>query len=407
MMMIKRMTFVTLLVVLLAGLGSTTARATGLCVHPTGAGGCFTSIQAAVDAANDGDRISIRKGKYIEQITISDKDLTLVGQSGVVVEATAGMQDTLSAVGGTEGRPIILVTEAEVTLRNLTVDGVNSAEENAFLAGIIFVNAGGVIRDNLVRNIGFGEPRLPIVNGQPSYQGNGIVVANQAATPRTVTIEKNRIVSFNSVGITVFAETDPNNPAVSTLTAHILDNVVIAQGANDVIDQWGIFLGGYNFADPQSSVTGTIKGNQVRDQLTLYPHPLPGVGIFTLYTYNVEIANNMIENANVAVAAQLAYNASIAGNRIKGPQQAGLGSSGLILSGSDTAVNKNLFKKLDLGIMLLVDDPLFGSATNTAMDENRFDKVALDILTGIISFENLTANADTAKLQTQPIFGPR
>lgn len=406
-MIIKRMMFVTLLVVLLAGLGSTTAQATGLCVHPTGAGGCFTSIQAAVDAANDGDRISIRKEKYTEQVTISDKDLTLVGQPGAVIEAPAGMQDTLSAVGGTEGRPIILVTEAEVTLRNLTVDGVNSAEENAFLAGIIFVNAGGVIRDNLVRNIGFGEPRLPIVNGQPSYQGNGIVVVNQAATPRTVTIEKNRIASFNSVGITVFAETDPNNPAVSTLTAHILNNVVIAQGANDVIDQWGIFLGGYNFADPQSSVTGTIKGNQVRDQLTLSPHPLPGVGIFTLYTHNVEIANNMIENANVGVAAQLAYNANIAGNRIKGPQQAGLGSSGLILSGSDTAVNKNLFKKLDLGIMLLVDDPLFGSATNTALDENRFDKVALDVLTGIISFENLTANADTAKLQPQPIFGPR
>ena len=115
----------------------------------------------------------------MEQVTITDKDLTLIGQSGAVIEAPPDMQDTLPAVGGAEGRPIILVTEAEVTLRNLTIDGVNSAEANPFLDGIVFVNAGGVIRNNLVRNIGFGEPTLPIIDGFPTYQGNGIIVANQ------------------------------------------------------------------------------------------------------------------------------------------------------------------------------------------------------------------------------------
>jgi hypothetical protein len=386
------------------GLGNTTAQAIGICVHPTGAGKCFTSIQAAVDAAKDGDHISIRAGKYIEQITISDKDLTLIGQSGVVIEAPAKMQDTLSAVGGAEGRPIILVTESEVTLYNLTVDGANSAEKNAFLSGITFVNAGGMIRNNLVRNMGFGKPQLPIIEEQPSYQGEGIVVANQAATPRTVTIKGNRVINFNSIGITVFAVADPNNPAVSTLTANVVDNVVIAQGSNDVIDQWGIFLGGYNFADPQSSVTGTIKNNQISNQLTLSPHPLPGIGIVTLYTYNVEIANNMIENANVGIAANLAFSARITDNRMSGPRQEGLGSTGLMLSGSDTTVNENRFKRLDLGIMLLVDDPIFGSAINTAMDSNQFEKVSMDILTGSVSFESLKASA---KSQSQPIFGPR
>jgi pectin methylesterase-like acyl-CoA thioesterase len=119
-MKIKRLALITLLLLGMAGLRNTVAQAAGLCVHPAGAGNCFTTIQAAVDAANDGDRISIRSGKYVEQVTITGKDLTLIGQSNAVIEAPLNMQDTLSAVGGIEGRPIILVTEAEVTIRNLT-----------------------------------------------------------------------------------------------------------------------------------------------------------------------------------------------------------------------------------------------------------------------------------------------
>jgi hypothetical protein len=185
----------------------------------------------------------------------------------------------------------------------------------------------------------------------------------------------------------------------------VLDNVVTALGPNGVIDQWGIFLGGYNFADPQSSVTGTIKGNRVSDQLTVSPHPLPGVGIVTLFTYNVQIADNVIENANISIAANLAFSSFIADNQLNGPQPAVPGSTGLLLSGSDTAVNENRFKKLDLGIFLFVEDPSFGSALNTAMDENRFENVGVDVLTGPGSTSALMLTSST--LPTQPKFGPR
>ena len=407
-MTFKRLALITLLLLGVAGWGNKVAQAAGICVHPAGAGNCFTSIQAAVDAANDGDHISIRAGKYVEQVSIFYKDVTLIGQSGAVIEAPQGMQDTLSPVGGAEGRPIILVTESEVTIRNLTIDGVNSAEANPFLDGIVFVNADGVISNNLVRNMGFGEPTLPIVDGFPTYQGNGIIVANQSATPRTVTIAENQVINFNSVGITVFAETDPANPAISTLTAHVLDNEVTALGPNGVIDQWGIFLGGYNFADPQTSVTGTIKGNRVSDQLTVSPHPIPGVGIVTLFTYNVQIADNVVENSNVSIAANLALSSFIADNQFSGPQPAVPGSTGLLLSGSDNAVSENRFKKLDLGIFLFVEDPSFGSALNTALDENRFDNVGMDVLTGAGSSGSLMLTSSTLDtVETQPKFGPR
>ena len=403
-MLIKRLAVVTLLLLAITGVVTSVAEAAGLCVHPTGAGKCYSSIQAAVDAAKDGDRIVIRAGTYVEQISIIDKDLTLIGQPGLVIQAPHAMQDTLSAVAGVEGRPIILVAGADVTLRNLTVDGMNSAGDNPFLDGITFVSAGGVIRDNLIRNIGFGEPRLPILDGGPSYQGNGIVVGNQMATPRTIVIADNRVTNFNSVGITVFAETDPANPAQSTLTAQISDNVVITQGANDVIDQWGIFLGGYNFAEPHFSVTGTIKNNKVQDTLTTAPQTLPGIGIVTLFTHDVEMAENSVENANMGVAANLAFSARIMDNRILGPKEAG--STGLILSGSDTAVSENHFKRLDLGLLLMVDDPGFGSALHTTLDENHFENVGTDLMTGSVTPAALAA-ATREAASGAARFGPR
>jgi hypothetical protein len=58
------------------------------------------------------------------------------------------------------------------------------------------------------------------------------------------------------------------------------------------------------------------------------------------------------------------------------------GSSGLLISGTDSYVSENRFKKLDTGILLFVEDPELGSALNTVMDENRFDHVAMDIMTG-------------------------
>lgn len=404
MMKIGRLVLVALWLLTMAGLGTSTAQAAGICVHPSGAGKCFSSIQAAVDAANDGERISIRPGKYVEQISILGKNLTLVGQSGVVIQAPHGMQDTLSAVGGVEGRPIILVAGADVTLRNLTIDGANSAAENPFLDGITFVSAGGVIRENLIRNVGFGAPTLPLTEGGPSYQGNGIVVANLDAAPRSILISDNRLVRFNSVGITVFAETDPANPAVSTLNADILNNVVVAQGPNNVIDQWGIFLGGYNFADPQSSVTGAIRGNKISDALTTSPENLPGVGIVTLFTHDVEVSDNTIENVNVGHAANLAFTGQIHNNLVTG-RQVGIGSTGFVISGSDTTVTENRFKKLDVGILLMVDDANFGSAVNTSLHENQFDHVGLDLLTGAAPAPAVTLSAKA--ILAAPRFGPR
>jgi hypothetical protein len=372
-----------LILIVLIGTGNSVAYASSLCVHPTGAGRCFTSIQAAVDAADNGDRIIIRAGKYVEQVTISGKNLTLNGRPGAIIQAPAEMEDTLSPIFGFPGRPILLVTDAEVSIRDLIINGANSAENNPFLQGITFLNAGGIIRGNVVKDVGFGEPRLPLdENGEPVYQGDAIVVINFLATPRTVEITENWITNFNNNGILVDAEADLNDPFAATLTAHVTNNVVVASGPTEAIDQWGIFIGGFGFADPQSSVTGTISGNRLRDLVTVGAHPLPSIGIVMFNPANLEVSNNTMENVNIGLAANQVVGAQITRNQITGPGPDVFGSSGLLISGTDSYVFENRFKKLDMGILLFVEDPELGSALNTVMDENRFDHVGMDIMTG-------------------------
>lgn len=378
----KRITVLAIFLLVLSGLGNTAAYAASLCVQPAGAGRCFTSIQAAVDAAEDGDRIIIRSGTYVEQVAVAGKDITLVGRSGAVIQAPDEMKDVLTPIFGFPGRPILLVTDAEVTVRGLTIDGANSAASNAFLQGIVFLNAGGVIRDNLVQDVGFGEPRLPLdENGQPVYQGDAIVAINFLATHRTVTIAENRVVNFNNNGILVDAEADFKDPAFANLTVDIANNTVVGSGANDVIDQWGIFIGSFGFADPRFSITGTVRGNRVRDLLTVGGFPLPGVGVVMFSPFQLEVGHNMVQNVNIGLAANQVVGTRIAHNQVLGPGAEVFGSSGLLISGSNSNVEENRFRKLDTGVLLFVDDPQLGSALSTTLDDNHFDNVAMDIMT--------------------------
>lgn len=95
------------------GLTAAPAGAATLCV---GSGpGCFAGIQAAVDAAQDGDTIHIRPGTFAGGVTI-DKSVTIVG---------AGSRSTTIAGGG----PVLTIFREEnpaglaVTIRDVTVTG--------------------------------------------------------------------------------------------------------------------------------------------------------------------------------------------------------------------------------------------------------------------------------------------
>jgi hypothetical protein len=116
----------------------------------------------------------------------------------------------------------------------------------------------------------------------------------------------------------------------------------------------------------------------------------------------VEIANNVIENVNIGLAGHQAFGAQIAGNYLTGPRQQVFGSTGIILSGSDDRVTENRFRKLESGIMLLVEDPMFGSTLNTVLSQNRFEQVGAEVLTGPGASFAMMAARDTETATPSP-----
>src|SRR6185369_602428 len=94
-----------------------TTHAATLCVNPGGTGGCFSSIQAAVNATANGDLINVAGGTYAENVLIpASRRLTIQGAgAGVTVvdgggsAATVDVQDrgnlTLAGVTLTNGTP--------------------------------------------------------------------------------------------------------------------------------------------------------------------------------------------------------------------------------------------------------------------------------------------------------------
>ncbi|MEW5985294.1 MAG: right-handed parallel beta-helix repeat-containing protein [Chloroflexota bacterium] len=135
-----------------------------LCVRPDGLGGCYTTIQAAVDAATDGDTILIAAGAYTETISY-DKDLTVIGgwqPAGWVLTETivyGDSGDCVLSVANTAGR-LELVTlvggnETGLCATNVfsfTVSQVTATDNSASGASIV---AGGdvtVVKSTFLNN---------------------------------------------------------------------------------------------------------------------------------------------------------------------------------------------------------------------------------------------------------------
>jgi hypothetical protein len=80
------------------------------CVNPGGTGGCFASVQDAIDSAPKGAVISIAAGTYIGTVVVA-RSLTLQG----AVRATTILD------GGAAGSVVTVQPRTRVTIQNLTI----------------------------------------------------------------------------------------------------------------------------------------------------------------------------------------------------------------------------------------------------------------------------------------------
>jgi pectin methylesterase-like acyl-CoA thioesterase len=107
-------------------LGATPAASEILCVNPGGTGGCFASIQAAVDAAGFGDTIEIAAGTYNETVLVTGPTkLSIRGAGATATVIDAGGGDGISAEYQSRAR----LSVSDLTVKN-AVYGISTNQRN-------------------------------------------------------------------------------------------------------------------------------------------------------------------------------------------------------------------------------------------------------------------------------------
>jgi pectin methylesterase-like acyl-CoA thioesterase len=103
-------------------------------IRTVGTGGDFQTIQAAINAATNGDTIEIAAGTYREQVTVNGKDITLhgAGSGQTIIEAPDANLLVSNASDPNATRPtkyavVTIKGDADVTIEGVTVDGRDQA----------------------------------------------------------------------------------------------------------------------------------------------------------------------------------------------------------------------------------------------------------------------------------------
>lgn len=104
----------------------------------------FATIQAALDAAADGDEILVQPGVYVETIDFLGKDVAVIGVDGAEATTIDGGGQAVWVVGVTSG-------ESAAVLEGVTVTGAVSSESDAggvHVSGSSLTLRGVIVRDN-------------------------------------------------------------------------------------------------------------------------------------------------------------------------------------------------------------------------------------------------------------------
>ncbi len=191
----------------------------------------YTSVQAAVDAAKDGDTVVVCKGEYAEGtgakgtnaltithsitlkgagadlVSITPKAAPLVG--GRILEDAPDIRNGIGDIVAVVGTPTQPLT---VKISGITVDGYDpQGREVAVEAGILFLDAKGEISRTRVTNVvtSEGDNAYTRAGGwRGSQPGIGIVqTSNALLAPvdgaRKLTIDRTRVDKYNKIGILI------------------------------------------------------------------------------------------------------------------------------------------------------------------------------------------------------------
>ena len=212
----------------------------------------YTTIQSAINAAGTGDTIKVAAGVYTETLDVN-KSVTIegAGAGNTIIEAdTATLTDRFDVDSGAlTDYPIVYADAANVTIEDLTVDGLDDAAlVGGRFEGIAEYNNNLTVDDVHVTGMSDSPP-------SGVQTGYGILAINDGSTPRSVTVMNSRISDYQKNGITVDGNSD--------VTVNIAGNTIVGDGPAAIGDN-GIEV--YDLwweSSPPAGPLGTVTANDV------------------------------------------------------------------------------------------------------------------------------------------------
>jgi parallel beta-helix repeat protein len=282
----------------------------------------FTTIQAAVNAANAGDTILVDPGTYKEQVTFSGSsknNIDLAAQSGTPVIKTP---QTL-----TGSKAIVDVNASTgVTIQGFKIAGPSNGAARSISAGVMIEGGGSAtVNNNVITGI-----QDNTFDG--TQNGVGIQVGRfTSGTPTTgtATITDNTINNYQKGGIVV-TNTGSN--------ASISDNVINGAGSTGVVAQNGIEI--------SAGATGTVADNTVKNNIynsPVSPAQFAASGILIDQAgNNVNVSNNTVTNNDAGIWVLDTSNAAITDNNVSGSTYFGIALDIISTGDSNDTVKDNV-----------------------------------------------------------------
>jgi len=294
----------------------------------------FTSVQAAVDAAADGDTVVICAGDYVEgsghvgtsSVKI-DKEIDIKGAGadlvsimpkrnpsigGRIASGTPKLRDAygniIAVLAGTPLDP------GEVNISGITVEGNGVFAET----GILFLDSyGSVVRSRVTDIVTSEQAGAFGIPGafRGSNTGYGIVQTTAATTPvvgaveaRPLSIETSRVDKYNTTGILIDSatnDTPPLTPAGTDNDASIVGTTVVGRlrcidyNVNGNCSNPGTVTDGPLFG--QDGIKVTAGSSVAMDSSSVFQNYVNGTGA-PVFSPNSGTPVNT-NNANLSMAA--------------------------------------------------------------------------------------------------------
>ncbi len=273
------------------------------CVNTTGTGGCYKTIQGAINAASSGETINVAAGTYTGAVQVT-KPLSLLG---------AGSSKTI--INAASKSPVVGVTISGV--HSKTVVGGFTIEK-APLSGIQVKSSSKVIivRDTVQgndTNLNLSNPNNPTCKGALPFDaadcGEGINL-NGA----TSTVLNDDVIENDAGGVLISDEFGKS-------AGNVVENSAIQ---NNVLD-CGVTLASHphSFVKGQPGPGYGVYGNVIKNNSSTN-NGGAGVGIFDptpgTKAYNNTVENNVVAGNGLAgvMLHSHAPNQNLSGNRIIG-----------------------------------------------------------------------------------------